>query len=89
MRADQLHEILVRRDESDDEVFFRRALGERPDHNVVSLEAFDHQRLDAERRDRAMDIRKLHDEIVGRLAAIRLVIGEQVVALSPCRRVER
>ena len=87
VRADQLHEILVRGDERDDEILFRRALGERADH-VVSLEAFDHQRLDAKRLDRAMDIRNLHDEIVGRLAAIRLVVGEQVVAKSPLRRVE-
>ena len=87
VRPDQLHEVLVRRDERDDEVFFRRALGERADH-VVGLEALDHQRLDPKRLDRAMDIRNLHDQIVRRLAAVGLVIGEQVVAKSSLRRVE-
>ena len=87
VRADQLHEVLVRGDDRDDEMLVRRALGERADH-VVGLESIEHQRLDPKRLDRAMDVGNLHDKIVGRLGAVGLVIGEQVVAKSFFRRVE-
>ncbi len=87
VRPDQLHEVLVLGDDHGGEALECGARGQRAD-NVVSLEALEHQALDAKGLDRAQDVRNLHGQIVGRLDPVGFVGLEKVIAESFARRVE-
>ena len=87
MRPDDLHEILVGRDDHGIDLLLDPGGRERRD-DVVGLVALAHDALDAERVDDAIDVGNLHLEIVGRFGAVGLVIGEQIVAEGSLRRIE-
>src|SRR5690242_3148888 len=78
-RRDELHEILVARDNHGVEAVARTTCGERAD-NVIGLVAIDYQTRDTEQVDRAKDIRNLLQQVVRRFHTIGLVGFEQIVA---------
>ena len=87
MRPDHLHEVLVGGDDHRIDLFLDPGGRQRGDH-VVGLVALAHDALDPERVDHAIDVGNLHLQIVGRLGAVGLVFGEQVVAEGSLGRIE-
>ena len=78
-RADQLHQILVRRHDRHVHAGAACRLGVTRD-DVVRLDAVLLDARYAERADRVADQRELRDQVVGRRRAVRLVPGVHLVA---------
>ncbi len=86
MRSDELREILVARRDDDVDAVRRGLQSERADH-VVGLDAVDAQLRKAERVDELPHRRDLRDEFVRHRCAMRLVLGVEIIAECPARRV--
>ena len=86
--AHQLKEILVAGDDDHFEAGRRRLHGQRPD-DVVGFVALRCEDRHAERFAGGVDHRDLLGELVGHRRAVRLVVGDQVVAERAPRQIER
>src|ERR1700733_1278026 len=87
MRTDDLHEILIGGDDDGIDLLLDAGGCERRD-DVIGLDAFAHDALDAERIDHAIDVWNLHLQVVGGLVAIGFVFGKKIVAEGALGRIE-
>ena len=84
----ELKKVLVHRDDDDVEAGRRRLRGERSNH-VVGFVALGREDRHAERLARRVHHRNLLGELVGHRRAVRLVIGDEIVAEGASRQIER
>ncbi len=76
---DELHEILVARDDDDVHAFALESAGQGPDH-VVSLDAPDLEDGDAVGPDQVLDHAELGLQLIGHRLAVGLVVFEGLIA---------
>ena len=86
--ADELKEVLVARDDRDVEAGRRRLHRQRPDH-IVGFVALGGEDRHAERLARGVHHRNLLRELVRHRRAVRLVVGDEIVAEGAARQIER
>ena len=87
-RADQLEEVLVDRDDRDLEALGARPHRHRPDHVVRLVAGGGHDRH-AHRFARLVHPVDLFGEIVGHGRAVRLVVGDELIAKRRAGEIER